>query len=133
MGAPDTFDVAGFVATLARLREAGRTVPAPGFDRDIEEPVPGAIVIPAEARVIVVEGNYLLHDNGGWEAVAPLLDLAVFVRLDPGIRLRRLVERHVRFGKLPDAALAWATGPDEANARLIAATAARADVELDNP
>jgi pantothenate kinase len=133
MGAPDTFDVEGFVATLHRLREPGRAVIAPGFDRSVEEPVADAIQISPETRIVVVEGNYLLHHDDGWGAVAALLDLSLFVRLDRDIRLGRLIERHVRYGKAPDAASAWAIGPDEANARLVEATAARADylLELD--
>jgi len=127
MGAPDTFDVVAFITTLRALRFSGETVLAPGFDRTIEEPVPAAIAIPPEKRVVVVEGNYLLLDVGGWEAVAPLLDATFFVELDHDTRIERLVARHIRFGKTPDAAAAWALGPDEGNAAVIAATAARAD------
>lgn len=126
MGAPDTFDVDGFVSTLRAVR-AAETLSAPGFDREIEEPIPDAIRIPAEVRTVVIEGNYLLLDGGGWERVAPLLDLSFFVEVDDRIRLDRLIARHIRFGKTEPDARAWATGPDEANARIIAATAGRAD------
>lgn len=124
MGAPDTFDTDGFVAALAAVRTPGADVRLPGFDREVEEPVPDAIVVAGDARVVVVEGNYLLL----WPAAADLLDLTVSVEVEHGIRMRRLIERHVRFGKTPDAAAAWAQGPDEANARLIAAVAHRADL-----
>ena len=127
MGAPDTFDVAGLVAMLGEVRRAAGTVLAPAFDRRVEEPVPEAIVIRAEVRTVVVEGNYLLLDTGGWESVAPLLDLTFFVEVDRGIRLARLIERHIAFGKSAENARAWAFGPDEANARLILPTAARAE------
>ncbi len=123
MGAPDTFDVDGFVATLADVRNSCNSVAAPGFDRGIEEPVPGAILIPQELSTVVVDGNYLLL----WERAAELLDLTFFVELDSGVRIERLVERHVRFGKTPEQARAWALGPDEANAVVINASAARAD------
>lgn len=126
MGAPDTFDVDGFVALLERVR-AGDEVLAPGFDRTIEEPVPSALRIPASARIVLVEGNYLLHDGDGWDRVAPLLDLRLVVTVDEALRHERLIARHVAFGKTPDAARAWALGPDEANARLIAVGARRAD------
>jgi len=130
MGAPDTFDVDGFVALLEHLRADGGTVAAPGFDREVEEATPGTVSIAADRRVIVVEGNYLLHDQGGWQRVAPLLDLALFVGLERDIRLARLVARHKRYGKPAADAGAWALGPDEANARLIDRTAARADHEV---
>ena len=127
MGAPDTFDVDAFVATLAHLRTDDDTIATPGFDRTIEEPVPGAITIERSARVVVVEGNYLLLESGGWDAVAPLLDATFFVAVDRDIRLARLVARHERFGKSPADALAWALGPDESNAGIIEGTATRAD------
>jgi pantothenate kinase len=127
MGAPDTFDVDGYVATLGALRAAfgdsGETVRAPGFDREIEEPVPDALAISPEFPVMVTEGNYLLLDGGGWERVAPLLDATFSVRLHRDIRLARLVARHERFGKSATAARAWAEGPDERNAVLVEAGA----------
>ena len=127
MGAPDTFDVNGFLRTLAELRISGGPVFAPSFDRELEEPITGALVIQPELSTVIVEGNYLLHDSGGWEAVREELDLVFFVDVARDIRLSRLIDRHVRFGKSPDAAEAWAFGPDEDNARLIEATASKAD------
>jgi len=187
MGAPDTFDVPAFVATLQALRSlpfpeasaetvrcpigtvrdrahcanwapqesdggwgdwegstvgpsaasgtdsdlpddnSGVSVLAPGFDRKIEEPVPNAIAIGPELLTVVVEGNYLLLNSGGWEEVTPLVDVIVFIEVDEGVRRARLIERHVRFGKTRTDAAAWALGPDEHNARTVAATAARAD------
>jgi len=127
MGAPDTFDVDGFVAVLRQLRDSSGTTFAADFDRTLEEPVDGALAFPPELRTIVVEGNYLLHDAGGWERVLPLLDSSFFVDVEPGIRQSRLIERHVRFGKTPEAARAWALGPDEANARVVRESAHRAD------
>ena len=123
MGAPDTFDVDGFVALLADVHNSGTSVTAPGFDRDTEEPVPGAIVIAQELSTVVVEGNYLLL----WRRAAALLDVSFFVEIDHASRIERLVERHIRFGKSPTQATAWALGPDEENAAAIIATAAHAD------
>ena len=122
MGAPDTFDVPGFIETLRELR-AGGTVNAAGFDREIEEAVADSVLIPASAATIIVEGNYLLLGDGGWERVAPLLDATFFVSVDRDIRLARLIARHERFGKSPADARAWALGPDERNAVLVGASA----------
>ncbi len=130
MGAPDTFDVPAFVALLRHLRVSGAMALARGFDREIEEPVIDAIPIPPEKRIVVVEGNYLVHDADGWEQVAPLLDETFVLTVDDDVRRARLIDRHMRFGKSAQDARAWALGPDEANARLIAATASRADHEI---
>lgn len=130
MGAPDTFDVRAFADVLERLRSAGPgdTVTARGFDRAREEPVPDAVSVPiAERTIVIVEGNYLLLGDDGWEGVGALLDLRLHLRLDDEERLRRLAARHIRFGKSPDEARAWAEGTDEANALRIEAAAPRAD------
>ncbi|MER6096578.1 nucleoside/nucleotide kinase family protein [Streptomyces sp. NPDC001728] len=120
-GAPDTFDAAGYAALLARLRapEPGTTVYAPAFDRTLEEPIAGAIPVGPEVPLIVTEGNYLLHDEGAWAAVLPLLDEAWYLDLDARRRVPRLVERHVRYGKDRAHAERWVQDSDEANARLI--------------
>lgn len=123
-GAPDTFDVAGFVVLLRRIRahcvfEDGPTIYAPDFRREIEEPVAGAIAVDATTPVVIVEGNYLLLDSGMWREIRPLLDLAYFVHLDDEERRRRLIDRHVRFGKPAEDAKRWVLGSDERNAQLV--------------
>ncbi|WP_315095684.1 nucleoside/nucleotide kinase family protein [uncultured Cellulomonas sp.] len=127
-GAPDTFDADGFVALLTRLRDPRRTVYAPEYRRDLRNPVAGAIAVPPQVRLVVVEGNYLLLDDHGFGPVAGLLDESWFLVPDDEVRLDRLVARHEAFGKSPEAARAWSHGPDQSNARLVAATAVRADV-----
>jgi pantothenate kinase len=134
MGAPDTFDVGHFRAILIAIRrgfgESGDSVLAPGFDREVEETVQDAIDISPGVSCVVIEGNYLLLDSGGWERVAPMLDLTFSLDLADEIRHERLIARHERFGKSPTDARAWALGPDEANARLVEATAGRADYRI---
>jgi pantothenate kinase len=127
-GAPDTFDVDGYAALLDRLRRADRVVYAPSFDRQRDEPVAGDLAVPPSVRIVITEGNYLLIASHGWGRVRPLLDEVWHVDVDPAIRLERLIGRHREFGKDPDRARAWATGPDEANARLIAAQRTAADL-----
>ncbi|MBO9520271.1 MAG: nucleoside/nucleotide kinase family protein [Nocardioidaceae bacterium] len=130
-GAPDTFDVAGYVALLRRLRGAEETVYAPAFDRDRELVVTEAIEVRAEHRVVVTEGNYLLLDEPGWRDVRGLLDLCWFLTGDDAVRRERLIARHVRHGRTLAEATAWVDRSDEANARLVAPSAARADLVVD--
>jgi pantothenate kinase len=131
-GAPDTFDVAGYVALLRRLRTEERsTVYAPEFDRSREESVAGAIAVRPEHRLVVTEGNYLLLDATGWADVRPLLDEAWYVEGDQDVRLERLVRRHVEHGRAPEEARRWATVSDQANALVVAATRDVADLVVD--
>lgn len=128
-GAIDTFDGWGFVALLERLRtETGHTVYAPSFERELDEPVAAEIVIEASARVVIVEGNYLLCDEEPWGRVRGLLDETWFCDAPEPERMARLVARHIAGGRTRDEAEAYARDIDGANARIIEATRERADV-----
>lgn len=130
-GAPDTFDAGGYVALLQRLRTQQRgdgPVWAPMFERELEQPLAGAIEVRAEVPLVITEGNYLLLEDGPFAQVRTMLDACWFVEVPERLRHERLIARHERFGKSPQAARDWALGPDEDNARLVAGTRNRADV-----
>ena len=128
-GAIDTFDGAGYVALLRRLRDASEpVVHAPEFRREIEEPINAAVAVPRDVPLVITEGNYLLVDEGPWAHVRGLLDEAWYVVQDEETRVRLLIARHVAFGKPPEYAREWVLSSDERNAALVAATRDRADV-----
>jgi pantothenate kinase len=128
-GAIETFDGWGFVALLGRvLTELDHTVYAPSFERTVDEGIAGEVAIPADARIVVVEGNYLLVDQEPWNRIPNLLTEVWFCETAADERLDRLVDRHTRHGRTPEAALAWASSVDGANAILIEATRPRADL-----
>jgi pantothenate kinase len=128
-GAPETFDVAGYVALLERLRaETSTVVYAPEFDRSRELTVAGAIAVRPSHRLVVTEGNYLLLDAPGWREVRPLLDEVWFVETDEAVRRPRLVQRHVDHGKPPEVARRWEETSDQPNALLVAGTREAADL-----
>ena len=127
-GAPETFDAWGYAALLRRLREeTGETVYAPAFERDLEQPLAGAIAVPPEARVVVTEGNYLLLDRPGWRTAREQVDECWWLDVDDHVRRARLVARHVRFGKTPEEAAAWVAAVDDPNATLVQTYRDRAD------
>ena len=127
-GAPDTFDVAGFVSLVKRIRsEQTQNIYYPIFDRAIEESIAAQGVVTSATKVVIIEGNYLLHDEGGWEVINDLLDESWMVDVDDDKRISRLISRHIAYGKDPEAAKAWAKGTDEVNAKLIERGRNRAD------
>lgn len=128
-GAWDTFDAQGYVQLLRRLRTGEEeVVHAPDFDRDLDDPVPGAIPVPRTVPLVVTEGNYLLSEHGAFAGVADLLDECWYLDLDDAVRRQRLVARHHRHGMPAAQAAAWVEGSDEANAAVVAATRWRADL-----
>lgn len=127
-GAIDTFDGSGYVSLLSRVKEQREPVVyAPDFRRDLDEPVAASIAISKTTRLIITEGNYLLSDEKPWSAIRYLLDEIWFIENPSELRITRLVERHIAFGKDRAAAQDWALGPDQSNARMIESTRDRAD------
>ncbi|MGL5930950.1 MAG: nucleoside/nucleotide kinase family protein [Dermatophilaceae bacterium] len=128
-GAPETFDASGYAALLERLRsETGSVVYAPGFERVLEQPLAGAVAVSPDVRLVVTEGNYLLHAAAPWPRVRAVLDAVWSLEADTESRRARLVARHVRFGKTEADAVAWVARVDEPNATLVRAAAAAADL-----
>ncbi|HEY5834001.1 nucleoside/nucleotide kinase family protein [Streptomyces sp.] len=119
-GAPETFDVEGYVHLLRRLRvERDRPVYAPEFDRLLEEPVAAGLVVLPEARLVVTEGNYLADDGPGWDQVRDLLDELWYVDTPQPLRERRLLSRHVDGGRTESEARAFITTSERPNARRV--------------
>ncbi len=130
-GAPDTFDVEGYIALLTRVTRADHDVYAPDFDHTAGEPIAASLVLPATARLIVTEGNYLGLEDTRWTGVFGLLDRLYYVDAPTEVRRERLVRRHIAAGKSAAAAQAWVDDVDEPNARLVATARHRAHLVLD--
>jgi pantothenate kinase len=116
-GAPETFDVHGYVHLLRRLRaEREHPLYAPDFDRRLDEPVAAAIMVPGSVRLVVTEGNYLADDGPGWVEVRDLLDEMWYIDTPGRQRERRLLHRHVRGGRTEDEARAFISASERPNA-----------------
>jgi len=128
-GAFDTFDSDGFVKLLKSVnRESEKDIYFPIFYREIEESYAADGVVPANTKLVITEGNYLLLDQGGWESVREELDEVWYIEVDDRLRLDRLTKRHQSYGRNYEEAFAWASGSDEKNAELVAKTRDKADV-----
>ena len=100
-GSPDTFDVAGFAAMLRRLKTEDEVI-IPVFDRDARSVARiGPRRAGPEARIAVVEGNYLLLRDAPWNGLSPLWDLTVFLDVPEAELERRLVDRWLHHGLDP--------------------------------
>lgn len=127
-GAPDTFDVEGFISLITRVRnEIDKDHTFPIFHREIEASKADEGIVLRNTKVIVIEGNYLFSEEHNWSEVFPLLDQSWFIEIDDEIRMQRLITRHIKYGKTPQEAEEWSRGSDEENAKFIAKTASRAE------
>ncbi len=129
-GSPDTFDVAGFEANLLRLKAGGEVI-VPVFDRTADLSRGSARLVPAAAKIIVVEGNYLLLRDAPWNRLAPLWDLTVTIDVPMAELERRLIARWHHHGLSDAEARRRAFANDMPNARRVIERSAPADMVLD--
>jgi pantothenate kinase len=127
-GAPETFDCDGLAATLRRIRSGGEPVAVPVFDREADLARAGAAIIPADTRIVLVEGNYLLLDRAPWSELAPLFDLTIFIDVPMAELERRLLARWRDLGRSEEEASTWVDGNDLPNARLVIESSRAADI-----
>lgn len=131
-GAPDTFDSLGYLELLHRIAHSSGDIYFPIFYRELEESIAAEGVVTARTKLVLTEGNYLLHTENGWGDVVKTLTESWYVDVDDSARLSRLVDRHYLHGKSPEEAHDWAYGTDEENARLVERSRDLADVIVTN-
>ncbi|WP_152046850.1 nucleoside/nucleotide kinase family protein [Aureimonas psammosilenae] len=130
-GAPHTFDLLGFRATIERVkRDDGSDIAVPVFDRDLEIARAGARIIAGDTRIVVVEGNYLLLDEPGWRDLSPLFDVSVKLVADESVLEARLTQRWKGYGYEGEAMVAKMEGNDLPNMRLVVRNSLPADYEI---
>ena len=129
-GAPQTFDAAGFVALVRRVRTATGDLSYPRFDRAQDRTLPGAGHLAASTPVVVCEGNYLLLRAAPWSDLAPLFDLTVMLSVPLPVLRDRLVARWRDHGLTERAAAARADANDIPNARTVIDGSSKADIVL---
>ena len=91
-GAPETFDVKGFIELIKKLRYK-RNSSVPLFDRTLDEVVKNGRKISSEQEYIVIEGNYLLLNKDLWRDLYYYWDYKVFLSVDNSVLKSRLIER----------------------------------------
>lgn len=91
-GAPETFDVMGFLNFLFRLQNENE-VAIPTFDRSLELSRSSAVIISKETRVVIVEGNYILLKTHPWRELHKFFNSTIMINTKHEILEKRLIER----------------------------------------
>ncbi|MDA9007445.1 AAA family ATPase [Litoricola sp.] len=131
-GAPETFDVAGFMHLIQRLRRK-EEVYVPDFDRQTERTVNCAYPVPNHHDLVIVEGNYLLLDEPVWRDLDDYWDLAVFVQIGLETIKTRLMQRYKAHGFDEETSARWIESNDIPNAERVLKNRVPEDVTLNVP
>lgn len=127
-GSAPTFDAAGWVALMARLRAETGPVAVPVFDPKLDLARASARIVPPEARVILCEGNWLLLDEAPWTDVT--YDLTVMVEADEPVLRQRLRARWEGHGLSEDEIVWKLDGNDLPNGRVVAEQSRATDLVI---
>ena len=127
-GSPWTFDPAGLAGKLHKLRSnPDESTTWPDFQHGVGDPVADAIVIEPSAKLIIVEGLYLLHREHGWN-LNGLLDECWYLDTSMDVSMERLVKRHMAsWGFSREQALDRLAMNDRLNADIVLQSRERAD------
>jgi pantothenate kinase len=118
-GAPHTFDAAGFVHLIQRIRNAEPDIAIPVFDRTIDLSRAAADIVAADTKFIIVEGLYLLLKDEPWSKLYLLFDHRIFLDVPLDEILNRLIGRWVGLGKDEAFARSWFEQNDLPNAKTV--------------
>ncbi|TWF54460.1 nucleoside triphosphate hydrolase [Neorhizobium alkalisoli] len=131
-GAPQTFDLRGFADVLKAVKAGEEEVLVPVFDRSRELAIAAARVVSPDHRFIIVEGNYLLLGEGGWQRLRPYFDFAVMLAPPIEELEKRLLARWHYYGLSGEALDAKMYGNDLPNVRLVLERSSGADLVLES-
>ncbi len=89
-GAPETFNLELLRARI-ELVASGAKCGWPIYDRTLHNPVDDMISI--ESDIVLLEGNYLLLQEDGWEELSDYADYTISLFADAGMLRERLINR----------------------------------------
>ncbi len=127
-GAPHTFDAAGFVHLVERIKAREPEIAIPVFDRSMDLSRAAAEIVASDTRFIIIEGLYLLLKREPWARLKPLFDYSVFINPPKEEIERRLIGRWKLLGKDATFARHWMTTNDFPNLDIVVQESASADL-----
>ena len=93
-GSLETFDIEKLLMKLEQLKDAD--VMWPIYDRNLHDVVEDAIRVTKE--VVLIEGNWLLSNEGAWNELKNRCDDSIFIFADEKDLAERLITRKMKGG-----------------------------------
>ncbi len=125
-GSPETFDISRFREKLLAL-QAGDP-PWPVYDRNLHDVAEDKLF--PSAPIILLEGNWLLLREKGWEELSSLADLSVFIKARENFLRERLISRKMQGGLSRKEAEAFYQTGDGPNVRRVLSNSREASLIL---
>lgn len=126
-GAPITFDLELLLERVKRVAQ-GENCGWPDYDRTKHNPQEDAVTVNGD--IVLLEGNYLLLKDEGWNKLKEFADFTIGVTADKELLRNRLIERKEMLGKSHEEAVKFVDYSDMANVEVVLNNSAKADLEL---
>ena len=126
-GSPVTFDLPRLTQFVREVAEGTRNT-WPDYDRMKKDPVEDAITI--DKDIVLLEGNYLLMQEPGWEDLASYADTTIKITAEPAFLRERLIKRKHATGTPMEESVAFVDYSDMVNVKTCLEKTGEADYEL---
>ena len=126
-GCPESFDIDRLYGAVSALRD--RDVSWPIYDRRVHDVVEDTVTV--SGGVVLIEGNWLLLNEGKWAALRALADFTVMMRANGELLKQRLIERKIMGGLSPREAEAFYETSDRHNVLRCLSCGNEADAVID--
>lgn len=127
-GAPETFDLELLKDRVKRVA-AGENCGWPVYDRTLHNPIDNAITITSD--IVILEGNYLLLQERGWDELSSYADYTISIVADKNLLRDRLINRKAQSGNSINDATAFVDYSDMVNVETCLQKTKRADLILE--
>ena len=112
-GSPETYDVVHFQEKLKALRHSDPLWPV--YDRRFHDVIEDQL--PVTAPIVLIEGNWLLFQEGLWRKLAGQADYTIFIKAEERALKERLLQRKMTGGSTREEAEAFYQTGDGVNVR----------------
>lgn len=112
-GSPETYDVVHFQEKLEALRHSDPLWPV--YDRRFHDVIEDQL--PVTAPIVLIEGNWLLFQEGLWRKLAGQADYTIFIKAEERALKERLLQRKMTGGSTREEAEAFYQTGDGVNVR----------------
>ena len=100
----------------------------PIYDRNLHDVVQDAVLVHGD--IVLIEGNWLLLNESGWQELMPFCDYSIFITADENMLKKRLIQRKVSGGASPEKAREFYIQSDRINILRALKNRVKSDCEL---
>jgi len=126
-GAPETFDLERLLEKVKKVAD-GEVCGWPDYNRMTHNPQEDAILV--DSDIVILEGNYLLLQDDGWDKLKEYADITISIYADEDLLYKRLLDRKMKSGKSIEDAQKFVNYSDMYNVRTVLERSCKADIQL---